>query len=88
MRECSIDLTKYDLCDNMELLTILMEYESFHYVKFHRFPKIVKQLGAADRGNGALASILSSRTSGTKLKQYKNSVLLFFLFNGYFEIYS
>ena len=70
MRECAIDLCKYDLCDNMDLLTILMEYESFHFIKFHRFPKIVKQLGAADRGNGALASLISTRTPGTKLKQY------------------
>ena len=55
----------------MDLLTILMEYESFHFIKFHRFPKIVKQLGAADRGNGALASLISTQTPGTKLKQYE-----------------
>jgi katanin p60 ATPase-containing subunit A1 len=34
---------KYEVCDNIDLETILMEYESYYFVKFSRYPKIVKK---------------------------------------------
>lgn len=44
-RETNIDLSKYEVCDNIDLETILMEYESYYYVKFSKYPKITKKLG-------------------------------------------
>ncbi|BFY97854.1 hypothetical protein BsWGS_00894 [Bradybaena similaris] len=43
-KETSIDLHRYEVCDNIDLETILMEYESYYYVKFAKYPKITKKL--------------------------------------------
>lgn len=43
-RETNIDLNKYEVCDNVDLETVLMEYESYYYIKFSRYPKITKKL--------------------------------------------
>lgn len=43
-RETNLDMRKYDVCDNIDLETILQEYESYYYVKFSRYPKITKKL--------------------------------------------
>ncbi|XP_076465051.1 katanin p60 ATPase-containing subunit A-like 2 isoform X8 [Babylonia areolata] len=51
-RETNIDLSRYEVCDNIDLETILMEYESYYYVKFAKYPKLTKKLtqSAGDRG--------------------------------------
>ena len=43
-RETNIDLSRYEVCDNVDLDTVLMEYESYYYIKFSRYPKITKKL--------------------------------------------
>ncbi|XP_041367306.1 katanin p60 ATPase-containing subunit A-like 2 isoform X2 [Gigantopelta aegis] len=43
-KETNLDLTRYEVCDNIDLNTILMEYESYYYVKFSRYPKVTKKL--------------------------------------------
>ena len=43
-KETNIDLNKYEVCDNVDLSTVLMEYESYYYIKFARYPKITKKL--------------------------------------------
>ena len=43
-RETNIDLRRYEVCDNIDLETILMEYESYYFVKFAKYPKITKKL--------------------------------------------
>ena len=43
-RETNIDLNRYEVCDNVDLETVLMEYESYYYIKFSRYPKITKKL--------------------------------------------
>jgi len=43
-RETSIDLNRYEVCDNVDLPTVLMEYESYYYIKFSKYPKITKKL--------------------------------------------
>ena len=43
-KETNLDLTRYEVCDNIDLSTILMEYESYYYVKFNRYPKVTKKL--------------------------------------------
>ena len=32
------------MCDNIDLVTVLQEYESFHFVKFKKHPKLVKKI--------------------------------------------
>ncbi|CAF4558577.1 unnamed protein product [Rotaria socialis] len=43
--ETNLDVTKYDVCDNVDLYTIIQEYESYFYVKFNRYPKLTKKNG-------------------------------------------
>ncbi|VDI47900.1 katanin p60 ATPase-containing subunit A1 [Mytilus galloprovincialis] len=43
-RETNLDVNKYEVCDNIDLETIIMEYESYYYVKFAKYPKITKKL--------------------------------------------
>ena len=43
-RETNIDLNRYEVCYNVDLDTVLMEYESFYFIKFQRYPKITKKL--------------------------------------------
>lgn len=43
-RETNLDLRKFDVCDNIDLETVLQEYESYYYVRFNRYPKITKKV--------------------------------------------
>ncbi|XP_065179657.1 katanin p60 ATPase-containing subunit A-like 2 [Sycon ciliatum] len=52
-RESGLSLNRYGLCDNVDLPLILQEFESYHYVKFRRIPKISKKLaGDGHPGSG------------------------------------
>ncbi|XP_065672343.1 katanin p60 ATPase-containing subunit A-like 2 isoform X1 [Hydra vulgaris] len=42
--EAGDNLKKFQLCDNVDLQTILQEYESYYYVKFNKYPKITKKV--------------------------------------------
>lgn len=35
---------KFEVCENVDLEMVLMEYESYHYVKFQKYPKLVKKV--------------------------------------------
>lgn len=48
-KETNIDVTKFEVCDNIDLDTIVMEYESYYYVKFAKYPKITKKLTQSAR---------------------------------------
>ncbi|KAK7492543.1 hypothetical protein BaRGS_00016209 [Batillaria attramentaria] len=66
-RETNIDLSRYEVCDNIDLETILMEYESYYYVKFAKYPKLTKKLtqSAGERrlpGKNARAASVKSNT--------------------------
>ncbi|XP_041049291.1 katanin p60 ATPase-containing subunit A-like 2 isoform X3 [Carcharodon carcharias] len=61
-QETSLGLRRFEVCDNIDLETILMEYESYYYVKFQRYPKLTKK--SADDENTKLQT-----RSGGKLKR-------------------
>ncbi|XP_051825619.1 katanin p60 ATPase-containing subunit A-like 2 isoform X1 [Antechinus flavipes] len=42
-QETKQGLRRFEVCDNVDLETILMEYESYYFVKFQKFPKIVRK---------------------------------------------
>ena len=37
-------MDNYEVADNVDLETVLMDYESFYVLKFNRKPKITKKL--------------------------------------------
>lgn len=43
-RETNLDLNKFEVCDNVSLETVLMEYIAYYRVKFNKDPKITKKL--------------------------------------------
>ncbi|XP_039589299.1 katanin p60 ATPase-containing subunit A-like 2 isoform X3 [Passer montanus] len=43
-RETKLCLRGFEVCDNVDLETILMEYESYYFVKFQKYPKITKKV--------------------------------------------
>lgn len=42
--EAGVSLKKFEICDNIDLQTIIQEYESYFYVKFNKWPKISKRV--------------------------------------------
>ena len=42
-KEAGPALGQWMLCDNIDLATVLQEYEAYCYVKFKKFPKIAKR---------------------------------------------
>ncbi|KAL5252221.1 hypothetical protein ACHWQZ_G015120 [Mnemiopsis leidyi] len=63
--ESNISLKKYALCDNMDLETVLHEFNAYYNVKFGRFPKIVKKMDTAHvKTNGHAQSNISRKQSG------------------------
>ncbi|XP_046793369.1 katanin p60 ATPase-containing subunit A-like 2 isoform X3 [Gallus gallus] len=65
-QETKLGLRGYEVCDNVDLETILMEYESYYFVKFQKYPKITRkildtaenkqQLGTGGRQRRAVSS--------------------------------
>ncbi|NXJ71730.1 KATL2 protein, partial [Rostratula benghalensis] len=43
-QEAKLSLRGFEVCDNIDLETILMEYESYYLVKFQKYPKITKKV--------------------------------------------
>ncbi|XP_050842682.1 katanin p60 ATPase-containing subunit A-like 2 isoform X4 [Serinus canaria] len=43
-QETKLGLRGFEVCDNIDLETILMEYESYYFVKFQKYPKITKKI--------------------------------------------
>uniref|UniRef100_A0A673HL11 Katanin p60 ATPase-containing subunit A-like 2 n=1 Tax=Sinocyclocheilus rhinocerous TaxID=307959 RepID=A0A673HL11_9TELE len=44
-KESRFALCHFEVCDNVELETVLMEYESYYFIKFQKYPKLTKKLG-------------------------------------------
>nr|XP_058896979.1 katanin p60 ATPase-containing subunit A-like 2 isoform X3 [Kogia breviceps] len=50
-QETKLGLRRFEVCDNVDLETILMEYESYYFVKFQKYPKIVKRASDTAENN-------------------------------------
>ncbi|XP_047424901.1 katanin p60 ATPase-containing subunit A-like 2 isoform X2 [Mugil cephalus] len=42
-QETNGGVRKFEVCDNIDLEMVLMEFESYHYIKFQRYPKIIRR---------------------------------------------
>lgn len=45
-QETSGGVRKFEVCDNVDLEMMLLEFESYHYIKFHKFPKVIRRVSA------------------------------------------
>ncbi|KAI4532838.1 hypothetical protein MG293_017246 [Ovis ammon polii] len=59
-QETKMGLRRFQVCDNVDLETILMEYESYYFVKFQKYPKIVKK--ASDTAENSLPQRSGGKT--------------------------
>ncbi|KAM4841267.1 katanin p60 ATPase-containing subunit A-like 2 isoform 2-T2 [Thomomys bottae] len=50
-QETKLALRRFEVCDNIDLETILMEYESYYFVKFQKYPKIIKKASDTAENN-------------------------------------
>lgn len=53
-QETNGGLKGVEVCDNIDLEMVLMEYESYHYIKFQKYPKVIRR--AAPAGKRSLVS--------------------------------
>ncbi|XP_066507106.1 katanin p60 ATPase-containing subunit A-like 2 isoform X2 [Hoplias malabaricus] len=58
-QDSNFGLRRFEVCDNIDLDTILMEYESYYFIKFQKYPKLTKKL--PEQGDNRLV-----RSSGKK----------------------
>ena len=42
-QETNGGVRKFEVCDNIDLEMMLMEYESYHFVKFQKYPKLIRR---------------------------------------------
>uniref|UniRef100_A0A3B5L792 Katanin p60 subunit A-like 2 n=1 Tax=Xiphophorus couchianus TaxID=32473 RepID=A0A3B5L792_9TELE len=42
-QETNGGVKKFEVCDNVDLEIVLMEYENYHYVKFQKYPKLIRK---------------------------------------------
>uniref|UniRef100_A0A0X3NGT0 Uncharacterized protein n=1 Tax=Schistocephalus solidus TaxID=70667 RepID=A0A0X3NGT0_SCHSO len=60
--ETNLDFTSYEICDNIDLDTILMDFESFYFVKFNKYPKISKKIATpCEKLKNSAVSVGSTR---------------------------
>uniref|UniRef100_H3CGI6 Katanin p60 ATPase-containing subunit A-like 2 n=1 Tax=Tetraodon nigroviridis TaxID=99883 RepID=H3CGI6_TETNG len=45
-RETNGAVRKFEVCDNVDLEMMLLEFESYHYIKFQKYPKVVRKVPA------------------------------------------
>ena len=55
-----MNLNKYDVCDNMDLPTVLHEYEAYYAIKFGHPPKITKRIKDTETKRSTLRSVSSA----------------------------
>ncbi|XP_032232246.1 katanin p60 ATPase-containing subunit A-like 2 [Nematostella vectensis] len=77
-REGGVSLTKFEVCDNVDLPTILQEFEAYYCVKFNKAPKIIKKSpSSADATKGLPPKLKSlnknSRKDSVSLPSIHNS---------------
>ncbi|TKS84277.1 Katanin p60 ATPase-containing subunit A-like 2 [Collichthys lucidus] len=70
-QETNGGVRKFEVCDNIDLEMVLMEYESYHYVKFQKYPKLMKK--TAEPGENRYA-----RSGGVK-RRVSSSVSVYFM---------
>ena len=42
--ESGVLLSKYEVCDNVDLATVIQEYEAYYAIKFGRAPKLIRKV--------------------------------------------
>ncbi|XP_059214142.1 katanin p60 ATPase-containing subunit A-like 2 [Centropristis striata] len=52
-QETNGGVRRFEVCDNIDLEMVLMEYESYHYVKFQKYPKLIRRTAEGGENRNA-----------------------------------
>ncbi|XP_030292703.1 katanin p60 ATPase-containing subunit A-like 2 isoform X2 [Sparus aurata] len=63
-QETNGGVRRFEVCDNIDLEMVLMEYESYHYVKFQKYPKLIRRTAEPGQAENRFG-----RSSGAKRSQ-------------------
>uniref|UniRef100_A0A8C5GZX5 Katanin p60 ATPase-containing subunit A-like 2 n=1 Tax=Gouania willdenowi TaxID=441366 RepID=A0A8C5GZX5_GOUWI len=78
-QETNGGMRRFEVCDNIDLEMVLMEYESYHFVKFQRFPKLIRR--------GTEAGAVQRNTNVTLNDGKQMSAFLFYFQESDYVIY-
>ncbi|TNN86370.1 Katanin p60 ATPase-containing subunit A-like 2 [Liparis tanakae] len=53
-QETNGGVRRFEVCDNIDLEMVLMDYESYHYVKFQRYPKLIRRIAEPESSDFGL----------------------------------
>ncbi|XP_056259646.1 katanin p60 ATPase-containing subunit A-like 2 isoform X1 [Seriola aureovittata] len=65
-QETNGGVRKFEVCDNIDLEMVLMEYESYHYVKFQKYPKLIRRTVEPGENRIAKSGVKRSPCSAVK----------------------
>ena len=69
--EAGVSLSKYDACDNVDLLNIMIDYEDAYRIKFNKSVKLVRKVNKDEDNNNNSSSLKS--TTAQKLAKKKEA---------------
>uniref|UniRef100_A0AAX7UJ68 Katanin p60 ATPase-containing subunit A-like 2 n=1 Tax=Astatotilapia calliptera TaxID=8154 RepID=A0AAX7UJ68_ASTCA len=70
-QETNGGVRRFEVSDNIDLEMVLMEYESYHYVKFQKYPKLIRRIAEAGENGTYLAP--QSSDFGLSVSSIKNA---------------
>ncbi|MGH0154387.1 UNVERIFIED_CONTAM: hypothetical protein FKN15_026596 [Acipenser sinensis] len=77
-QETNLGLRCFEVCDNIDLETILLEYESYYFIKFQRYPKLTKKAAESETAEFGLNVSSLSRSGGGEGTQIKKGQVIDF----------
>lgn len=69
VEEAYLNTCQYVVCDNIDLDTILIEYENYYYLRYQKMPKISKSLDVAKPDMHVVKNKLKSVSKKNSIKQ-------------------
>ncbi|XP_034566223.1 katanin p60 ATPase-containing subunit A-like 2 isoform X2 [Notolabrus celidotus] len=64
-QETNGGVRKFEVCDNIDLSMVLTEYESYHYVKFQKYPKLIKRKAEPGENRSAKSGVVKRSPSSS-----------------------
>ncbi|KAM4719557.1 katanin p60 ATPase-containing subunit A-like 2 isoform 2-T2 [Anableps anableps] len=62
-QETNGGMKKFEVCDNVDLEIVLMEYENYHYVKFQKYPKLIRKIAESGECRGTKSTAVKNNKS-------------------------
>nr|XP_039271248.1 katanin p60 ATPase-containing subunit A-like 2 [Styela clava] len=76
-QEANLSLSRWQVCDNVDLDTVLQEFESYYYIKFQKHPKIVKKIvTSAEPSRGKINRVKRPSVAGLNGNNSNNATHL------------